>query len=153
MNPHELDLFHETTKLRTDIMNTLTDADLAFQLPNNPTLGHLCRIMGDVERGYIESFKTLKMAWTIRNTEPGLEGSVEKLKAWYKTLDDEFVAVLATIPDADLQTKIIDRGFPIPMGGQYHVYREALLIFSAQCVVYLRAMGKPISQQLKDWIG
>ena len=153
MNPHELDLLHLTTNLRTDIMNSLTDSDLAFQLPGNPTLGELCRTMGDVERSYINSFKTLKQVWDVRNTEPGLEGSVERLKAWYKALDDELVAVLTAIPDADFQTKMIDRGWPIPLGGQFHTYREALLIFSARCSVYLRAMGKPLSKQVQDWIG
>ncbi|MBZ0287994.1 MAG: hypothetical protein K8I30_10295 [Anaerolineae bacterium] len=153
MNPQELGLLHETTKLRTDIMNAMTDADLAYKLPNNPTLGELCRVMGDVERSYIDSFKTLKQVWDVRNTEPGLEGSVERLKAWYEALDEEFVTVLKAIPDADLQTKMIDRGWPIPLGGQFHVYREALLIFAARCSVYLRAMGKPLSQQVQDWIG
>lgn len=153
MKPQELELLHLTTNLRTDIMNVLTDADLAFELPGNPTLGELCRTMGDTERSYIDSFKTLKQVWDVRNTEPGLEGSVEKLKAWYQALDAEFESVLKAIPDEDLQTKIIDRGFPIPLGGQFHVYREALLIFSARCSVYLRAMGKPLSQQVQDWIG
>jgi hypothetical protein len=153
MNPHELDLLHLTTNLRTDIMHVLTDDDLAYQLPGNTTLGELCRTMGDVERSYIDSFKTLKQVWDVRHTEPGLEGSVEKLKTWYKALDEEMVAVLKAIPDEDLQTKIVDRGFPIPLGGQFHVYREALLIFAARCSVYLRAMGKPLSQQVQDWIG
>jgi hypothetical protein len=111
--------------------------------------------MGDVERAYIDSFKTLKHQWDVRNTEAGLDGSVERLKAWYKTLDEEFEAVLKTVPDADLQTKVIDRGggFMLPLGAQYHVYREALLIFCGKCSVYLQAMGKPLSDQWRAWIG
>jgi hypothetical protein len=155
MNPQELNIFHLTTALRTSMMDSLTDADLAFSLLKNPTLGELCRNMGDVERAYIDSFKNLKMAWDVRNTEPGLDSSVERLKAWYKALDDEFVDVLTAIPDAELQTKMIDRGggFILPMGGQYHVYREALLIFCARCSVYLWAMGKPMNEQWQTWIG
>jgi hypothetical protein len=153
MKPEELNILHLTTNLRTQMMNSLTDADLAFQFPNNPTLGELCRVMGDVERSYIDSFKTLKQVWDVRNTEAGLDGSVARLKAWYKTLDEELDAVLSAIPDSDFQTKIVDRGFPIPLGGQFHVYREALLIFCARCSVYLRAMGKPLDQQFVDWIG
>jgi uncharacterized damage-inducible protein DinB len=153
MKPQELNLFHETTALRTQMMDSLTDADLAFSFPGNPALGELCRNMGDVERSYIDSFKTLKHKWDVRNTEAGLDGSVERLKAWYKALDEEFEAVLKAIPDGDLQTKMIDRGWPIPLGGQYHVYREALLIFCGKCSVYLQAMGKPLSDQWRGWIG
>jgi len=155
MNPRELDLLHLTTALRTQMMDSLTDADLAFTFPNNPTLGELCRGMGDVERAYIDSFKTFKHSWDMRNTEPGLETSVERLKTWYKALDEEFDTVLKAIPDGDFQTKMIDRGggFILPLGGQFHTYREALLIFCGKCSVYLRAMGKPLSGQFQDWIG
>ena len=153
MNPHELDILHQTTALRTAMMDILTDADLAFQFPNNPTLGELCVHMGDVERSYIDSFKTFKQVWDKRNTEPGLTGSVEKLKAWYKAMDEEFDTVLNAIPDADFQTKTVDRGWPMPAGAQFHTYREAILIFCGKCDVYLRAMGKPLGEQWRGWIG
>jgi hypothetical protein len=153
MNPRELELLHETTALRTAMMDTLTDADLAFRFPNNPTLGELCVYMGDVERAYIDSFRNFKQAWDKRNTEPGLSGSVEKLKAWYKALDEEFDTVLNAIPDADFQTKMIDRGWPVPLGMQFHIYREAVLIWCGKCDVYLKAMGKPLGQQWRGWIG
>ena len=153
MKAEELNILHLTTKLRTEMMDLLTDSDLAFRIPNNPTLGALCREMGDVERSYIDSFKTLKQVWDVRNTEPGLDGSVEKLKTWYKALDAELDTVLRAIPDADLQTKTVDRGFPMPLGGQFHTYREALLIFCGKCSVYLRAMGKPLGEQFQGWIG
>jgi hypothetical protein len=155
MNPRELELLHLTTALRTHMMDTLTDADLAHSFPNNPTLGELCRTMGDVQRAYIDSFKTFKQVWDVRNTEPGLESSVERLKAWYKSLDDELDATLLAIPDSDFQTKTIDRGsgFILPLGGQFHTYREALLIFCGKCDVYLRALGKPLNEQWRHWIG
>jgi hypothetical protein len=155
MNPQELNLLHLTTALRTQMMDMLTDADLAFSLPHNPPLGELCKSMGDVERSYIESFKTLKHDFSYSNNEPGLAGSVERLKAWYKTLDDELDAVLTTIPDSDFQTKMIDRGggFILPMGGQFHTYREAILIACGKASVYLRAMGKPLTEQWHGWIG
>jgi hypothetical protein len=155
MNPQELDILHLTTALRTQMMDSLTDADLAFSFPNNPTLGELYRGMGDVERSYIDSFKTFKQAWDVRNTEPGLDLSVERLKAWYKALDEELDAVLKAIPDGDFQTKVVDRGggFMMPLGAQFHTYREAILIFCGKCSVYLRAMGKPVSEQWRDWIG
>ncbi len=155
MNPRELEILHLTTALRTQMIDSLTDADLAYKLANNLTLGELCRTMGDVERSYIDSFKTFTQVWDVRNTEPGLDGSVERLKAWYKALDDELNATLMAIPDSDFQTKMVDRGggFMMPVGGQFHTYREALLIFCGKCSVYLRALGKPLTEQWRDWIG
>lgn len=153
MNPQELHILHETTALRTAMMDTLTDADLAFKFPNNPTLGELCVYMGDVQRAYIDSFKNFKQVWDKRNTEPGLGGSVEKLKVWYKAMDEEFDTVLKAIPDADFQSKMIDRGWPVPLGTQFHIYREAVLIWCGKCDVYLKAMGKPLGEQWRGWIG
>lgn len=155
MNPQELEILHLTTALRTQMMDMLNDKDLAFSLPNNPTLGELCREMGDVERSYIESFKTLKHPWDIHSTEEGLASSVERLKAWYKALDEELVAVLNKIPMEDFQTKTVDRGggFMMPLGGQFHTYREAILIFCGKCSIYLRAMEKPLTEQWRTWIG
>jgi hypothetical protein len=155
MNPHELEVMHLTTALRTQMMDLLTDADLAFSPPNNPPLGELCREIGHVEGIYIESFKTLKHNWQKPATGVGLEKSVEQLKAWYKTLDAELDAVLQAIPDGDFQTKTVDRGggFMMPLGGQFHTYREAILIFCGKCDVYLRALGKPLPKQWREWIG
>lgn len=153
MNPRELDVLHSTTALRTHMLELLTDEDLGFKFPNNPTLGELCRTMGDVERSYLDSFKTLKQVWHVKNTEAGIETSVARLQAWYTALDEEFDTVLQAIPDEDFQTKSVDRGFPMPLGAQFHTYREALLVFYGKCSVYLQAMGKPLNQQWRDWVG
>src|SRR5919198_5662845 len=139
MSPQELELLHLTTALRTQMVDSLTDADLAFTFPNNPTLGELCREMGNVERSYIDSFKTFKQVWDVRNVERGVEGSVERLKAWYEALDEELDAALQAIPDSDFQTKMVDRGggHMMPLGAHFHTYREAILIFCGKCSVYL----------------
>ncbi|HEX2623230.1 MAG TPA: DinB family protein [Phototrophicaceae bacterium] len=155
MNPHELNILHLTTDLRTGMMDTLTDADLTYRLPNGPTLGELCRDIGNTERIYIKSFQTLTHDWTIKTTEPELATRVEKLKAWYKTLDAELDATVNAIPDTDFQSKTVDRGggFMMPLGGQFHTYREAILIFCGKSTPYLLAIGKPLTQQWKEWIG
>ena len=154
MNPQELNILHLTTALRTQMTDSLTDADLAFKFPNNPTLGELCKSMGDVEQMYIDSFKTFKHDFSYKKDDAALATSVERLKAWYKVLDEELDAALMAIPDSDFQTKTVDRGggFMMPLGGQFHTYREAILISCGKADVYLRAMDKPLAQQWRGWI-
>lgn len=146
----------ESQKLRYDLMNTLTDSDLAYKLPgDNPTLGELCREIGSVERAYIESFKTLKQDWSYRNTEPDMATSAARLKAWYKELDDELETVIRGFSEEEIHNKHVDRGhgFTPTLRVQFMIYHEALLIFYAKVSVYLKALQKPISDQWQAWIG
>jgi hypothetical protein len=154
-SPGELQLLRMTTDLRTQLMASLVDADLAFAMPGNPPLGDLCRPIGDTERAYIDSFRTGRMSWDVRNDEPGLDRSVERLRAWYAALDAELEAVLADVPDEQFREGHIERdgGFAMPTGAQFHAWREAILIFCAKADVYRRAMGKPRSEQWEHWIG
>ncbi len=142
--------------LRYDLMDVLTDDDLAYKLPgDNPTLGELCREMGELEQMYIESFKTLKHDWSYRHPDPALGTQVERLKAWYTALDDEFEAVIRGFSDADLDSKLIDRGhdFTPSLFVQFQIYREAILMFYAKASVYLKALQKPVNAQWRSWIG
>lgn len=73
-----------------------------------------------------------------------------------ESCDAQTEAALKAIPDADFQTKAVDRsggGFMMPLGGQFHTYREALLIHCGKCSVYLRALGKELPLQWRQWIG
>lgn len=147
---------HESQSLRYDLLNTLTDSDLAYQLPgDNPTLGALCREMGELEHMYIQSFKTLKMDWSYRNSEPALATSVERLKAWYKALDEAFESVVQGLSEEGLHNKQVDRGhgFTPSLATQFKIYHEALLMFYAKASVYLKALQKPVNAQWKSWIG
>ena len=164
MKPQVLiDQLHQTTALRTKMMDTLTDSDLAFNFPNNLTLGELCVYMGNVERAYIDSLKTRKLVWDKPNSEPGLGGNVEKLKAWYKALDEQFDTVLGDIEEDDFRvvypggsdtaSPSVDRGWPMPLGRQFRAYREAMFIFFGKCDIYLHVLGKPLSEQWQGWIG
>lgn len=143
-----------THAMRSQLVDILSDADLAFS-PGGQTLmlGALLREMGEIEHSYIQSLKTFKQEWSYRNTEAGLENNVTRLKAWYQTLDDEMKATVSAFLDEDL-TKIVDRGgFTMPVELQLDVYLQALLIFLGKATIYLKAMNKPLSQQIQDYIG
>jgi len=147
---------HETQSLRYDLMAALTDADLAYKLPgDNPTLGELCREMGDLEHSYIQSFKTMKQDWSYRNTTPGLTTNVADMTTWYRTLDSEFETVLSGFSDDDLRSKEIDRRNDIRVSAhtQFEIYREALMMFYAKASVYLKALQKPVNDRWQSWIG
>ena len=147
---------HEAQSLRYDLLKALTDGDLAYKLPgDNPTLGELCREIGEVEYSYIQSFKTFKHDWSYRNTEPELATSVARLEAWYTTLDQEFETVMRGFSEDDLHHKQIDRGHgftPSPYV-QFEIYREALLMFYAKAIVYFKARQKPLKDEWRVAIG
>jgi hypothetical protein len=148
-------LLHWTTDLRTYMMDILTDQDLQARIAGNPSLGELCREHGNVERDYLESFKTFAHRPAAeREQSAELAASVEKLKAWYKALDAEFEAALRAIPQSTYDSLMIARGSrPLPAEAHFYTYREAMLIFCAQCSIYLRMLGKPLNAQWEDWIG
>jgi uncharacterized damage-inducible protein DinB len=146
----------QSQNLRYDLMDTLTDSDLAYKLPgDNPTLGELCREIGDIEQSYIDSFKTFKHDWSSHNRDPELATSVGRLKAWYQALDEEFEAVVREFSDDDLKNKQIDRGhdFTVPPLVQFEIYHEAILIFYAKASVYLKALQKSVNDQWQSWVG
>src|SRR5215216_4647306 len=106
-------VYHETQVMREQLMNMLTDADLAFTPGgSNPTLGELCKQIGEVEYTYIGSLKLLKHDWSYRNNEAGLAGSVSQLKTWYSKLDEQLKTMMEGLSDEDLN-KTIDRGWPV----------------------------------------
>ena len=147
---------HEAQRVRYDLLEALTDSDLAYKLPgDNPTLGELCREHGEQEYSYIQSFKTLKLDWSYRAAEPELVASVARLQAWYRALDDEFETVVRGFSEEDLHHKQIDRGngfTPSPFV-QFQIYREAILIFCAKASVYLKALRKTMNADWQAGIG
>jgi uncharacterized damage-inducible protein DinB len=141
--------------LRDQLMAILKDEELEFSPGGeNPTLGALCREMGEVEHAYVESFKTFVHDFSYRNEEPGLERSVARLTGWFRTLDRDLRAAVEGLSEDDVQSKAIDRGsgFRVSPGIQLHIYREALIIFYGKVSVYLKTMGKVRPQQWQDWI-
>ena len=143
------------TPLRDQLMDELSDDDLSFTPGgSNPTLGELCRELGETENAYVQSFKTYKADFSYRSNDDSYLNSVSRLQAWYAQLDEALDAVLETVSDEDVATKQIERdGFSIPIHISLDVLREALLIFYGKVSVYAKAMDKPLTQQWKDWIG
>jgi hypothetical protein len=139
--------------LRDELLGLLTDADLAFSPGGeNLPLGALFRQMGEIEHSYLQALKTLTQNWDYRNAEPGLDGSVARLLAWFHELDADVHAVVSAFSDADLdQTVVRASGFKTSVEESLDIYVQAVLIFLGKAVVYLRAMGKPIPESVQEW--
>jgi uncharacterized damage-inducible protein DinB len=142
--------------MRGQLIEILADDDLGYSPGGaNPPLGVLCREIGEVERAYIDSFKTFVLDFSYRNITPGLEQSVAQLAAWYAELDAELKATIEGLSEEDIAGRLVDRGgdFKLPPQIQLNIYQEALLIFYGKAIVYLRAMGKTPPQQMQEWLG
>jgi len=143
-----------THAMRSQLLDILSDADLAFNPGGqNMTLGALCREMGEIEHSYVQSLKTFQQDWSYHNGEANLESSVARLKAWFQTLDDELKATVSAFPDEDLKRTIDRGGYMMPVELQLDVYLQALLIFFGKATIYLKAMNKPLPQQIQEYIG
>ncbi len=148
-------IFRLYQSLRDQMMDLLDDEDLEFRLAgSNPTLGTLCREIGEVQRCYIESFRTFEMDLTFKVDKPELEQSVEKLAKWYAELDEELEEAISALKQNELDSRKIDRGgdFIISPQIQLEIYKEALLIFYGKTSVYLKALGKEMPDQWQHWI-
>lgn len=147
---------HEAQRERYELLQALTDRDLAYRLPgDNPTLGELCREFGDVEYSYIQSFKTFRFDLSYRTTEADCATSVARLQEWYTALDQEFETVLRGFSEDELHHRQIDRGngFTPSLYTQFEIYREALLMFYAKASVYLKALQKRVNDEWHAGIG
>lgn len=145
-----------TQALRDQLMDLISDQDLAYKLPGyNLTLGELCEEMGQIQQIYTRSFKTFQQDWHYRGSKPEAPDSVASLQAWYKKLDAELNEALSALSEDDLHNKQIDRGhgFTPSLYVHFQVYREALLIFYAKASIYLKALEKQLTSQWKSWIG
>ena len=147
-------MFEATHSMRTELMDTLSDADLAFNPGGqNITLGALLRKMGDLEYSYIQSLKTGMRDLSYHNTEAGLENDITRLKAWFQALDDEMLDTISAFSNEELK-KTVDRGgFNSTVEREVDHYGEALLIFFGKATIYLLAMNKPVPESIEYTIG
>ncbi len=148
-------LFELYQALRNQLVEILTDEDLSFRPGgDNPSLGELCRQIGEIEQSYINSFKTFEQDFSYRNQEPGLQNSIGQLTIWFEALDKELKKVIEGLTEEMIQNQTIDRGggFNVSPRMQLEIYKEALLIFYGKTIVYLKTMEKPLPKQWQDWI-
>lgn len=149
-------LFEMYQSLRDQAMTLLTDDDLGFRLGGaTTTIGQLCRKIGDTEYSYIDSFKTFRHDYSLRDGSFDQDMSVAALNAWYADLDRQLKTTIEALSADDLANRVIDRGgdFVLPPRIQLEVYKEALLIFYGKLNVYLKALDKPLPKQWQEWIG
>ena len=148
-------IFAETHARRTELLNRLSNADLSFSPGGqNITLGALIREMGEVETAYIESLTTRVQNFDYRNTEPGLDTDLTRLKAWFLSLDRQMQTMLEAMSDEDIARKIRRvNGAVVATDVQIHIYMQAALIFFGKAAVYLRAMNRPLPDSVQEWIG
>jgi len=148
-------IFEEYQAMRGQLMHILTDADLAFTPGGaNPSLGVLCRTIGEVQRAYLDSFKTFALDFAYRNPTAGLESSVALLSAWFAELDAELKAAVAALSDEDCSARRVVRGpaFSLAPKIQLSIYQEALLIFYGKAMVYLHCLNKTPPRQMQSWL-
>lgn len=151
---HFWDLNRMYTALRDELMASLTDDELAFSPGGeNPSLGELCRELGETQHVYVQSFKTFNIDFSYRVNDDSYSKSVDKLKSWYAVLDQQLEVELEDIDDGDVANIMMDRdGYEVPLHISLDILREALLIFYGKVSVYLKAMGKERTQMWQDWI-
>jgi hypothetical protein len=152
--------FAEYQVLRAELAAALLDADLAFRPgPTAPSLGELCREIGEIEHSYVEAYRTFRQDFAWRTDRPEVERSVSALGAWYAELDADLQAAMEALSDDDVaQRRILRADFDVedfhPLPPQnIDIYREALLIFYGKASVYLHLLGKELPGHWGPWIG
>ena len=149
------DLNRMYTPLRDQLLEALTDDDLVYSPGgDNPTLGELCREIGEVQYAYARSFDIFEIDFSYRINDDSYAKSVVKLKAWYAQLDAELEAAVKGVTDEDVATRQMERGgYQVPVHISLDILREALLIFYGKVSVYAKAMDLELPQMWRDWIG
>jgi uncharacterized damage-inducible protein DinB len=146
-------IFVQYQALRNQLMDLLSDSDLAHKLPGSPALGELCKEIGETEYAYVSSFKKFAVDFSYKSDDKKLTSSVAALKQWYAAMDQELKSLIEAFNDADLDKQVDRGGWSVPVHIQLDIYKEALLIFYGKAWVYLHALGRPLPDQWKGWIG
>lgn len=150
------DHLKRTVNLRVELLNTLTDTDLAYKLPGtNPTLGAIIKELGEMMHNYNVSFRTFVLDYSYRHND-AVCSSVEALKTWFEDLDREMYRVLESLTDEQIMNQTIKRPQfeeEFSANVNFHTLREGFLIYYGKLSCYLKAMDKPLTPQMQNWIG
>lgn len=141
--------------LKDEFIAMVRDEDLQHTLPGSPSLGELCKQMGETEQSYINSFNSpYKLNFEYKHADASVATRVGALAAWWANLDHEMKTILDAFTDEDLNTVRVGRGnWPVPIQQNLDIYKEALLIFCGKAWVHLHALGKKMPEQWEEWIG
>ncbi|GAB4555601.1 MAG: hypothetical protein OHK0023_26990 [Anaerolineae bacterium] len=145
-------IVERTAAMRDQLLASLTDAELNHTLGGQThALRELYREQGAWQMAYIESFKTGKMSFVPPAVDPAHINSVTHIANWFQALDKEFKTVIDSLPDPNT---LIDAAYmQLPAAVWLMTYRETLLILVSKLSIYFRSMGKPLPQQVIEWIG
>jgi hypothetical protein len=150
--------FRAYLQLRGMLLEKLSDDDLAKTLGGTTRpLGELCRMIGETQQDYIDSFRNLRLAFKHRHPDPTIETRVDRLREWFDSLDRDLMAALEELPAEEVARRSVQRGdapgdFDVTPLEQLEIYREALLIFCTKVCVYLRAWGRELPPRAEHWI-
>ena len=165
MHPWELQLLQLTTALRVWLLESISDADLAFALAGNPSIGESLRDLGRTERAYIDSFVTRRLDLAAAppatsERQPGFPGMPRvpspRLRDWFagdgcRARGGRHGHPGGRVPDRP-------RG-PWRAASRCRSSRNSpptgrpILIAMAKIDVALRAMGRHRGEQWEDWLG
>jgi hypothetical protein len=147
LTPHYQELKHQ-------LLEILNNDDLAHVVKGSPSLGSLCKEIGETQQSYVDSFKTLKLNFNYRNPDANLSVSTVALKDWYTKLDAEMMAALESFSEEDIASKKLGRGnWMVPIELNLDIYLQAIMIFCGKAWVHIHALGKEMPEQWADWLG
>ncbi len=147
-------LLDMTHKVRDLALKSIGSDDLAFSLPGCPTIAELVMGMGDVEWAYIQSFKTFSLEFDAPAPGRDRVTSGEAAAEWLRDLDLQLKEAVAALSDGDLTGRQVERGgWQMPALANFHIYREAVLIFFGKLDCYLRALDKETPDEWVTWVG
>lgn len=138
------------------VLKEISAGDMDFTPPgNNDSLGELCRKMGDVAHAYASSFSSGSLDFSLSAPGRDKPANGSQLSVWLRELEGTIKDAVKGFSDHQLSSQTITRegGWKIPLLTQFHVYREALLIFFGKLDVYLRILGKNRPEHWVGWVG
>jgi len=144
------------SSLRDQMLDLLTDADLAYKLPGaNLSLGEVLHNRGNVQASYTESFHSFVQDFKMDHAPSDVGGSVAALRAWYKATDERLEAAISGYSEEDAQSRVIRResGYEAAVALQFEFYSQALFIFLGKESIYLRALDKPLTKEWIEYVG